>query len=134
MLFPDIEVIRSMCCRMVSCFGMERSNGHSRNGRKNERQGGTENRVYKRRYRIAFRKGGMGGPGLYWGCEHSSFQQKGRDERMALLHLHIVRKIALNTVKGYKTKTASKRPISRLMFDCLFEPGNILSVLAVSEN
>jgi len=53
---------------------------------------------------------------------------------MALLHLHIVRKIALNTVKGYKTKTASKRPISRLMFDCLFEPGNILSVLAVSEN
>jgi predicted transposase YbfD/YdcC len=33
--------------------------------------------------------------------------------------LNIVRKIALNTIKGYKNKTASKRPISKLMFDCL---------------
>ena len=56
------------------------------------------------------------------------------EDRNVQQNLNIVRKIALNTVKGYKTKTASKRPISRLMFDCLLEPGNILSVLAANEN
>jgi len=30
--------------------------------------------------------------------------------------------------------TASKRPISKLMFDCLLEPKNILSAFAVNEN
>jgi len=49
-------------------------------------------------------------------------------------NLNIVRKIALNTIKGYKNKTACKRPISKLMFDCLLEPGNILSILAANEN
>jgi hypothetical protein len=49
-------------------------------------------------------------------------------------NLSIVRKIALNTIKGYKNKTASKRPISKLMFDCLLEPENICSILAVNEN
>jgi hypothetical protein len=49
-------------------------------------------------------------------------------------NMNIVRKIALNTIKDYKNKTASKRPISRLMFDCLLESENILSILAVNEN
>jgi predicted transposase YbfD/YdcC len=49
-------------------------------------------------------------------------------------NLNIVRKIALNTIKGYKTKTDSKRPLSKLMFDCLLEPVNILPVLTVNEN
>jgi hypothetical protein len=39
----------------------------------------------------------------------------------------------INTIP-YKTKTATKRPISKLMFDCLLEPENILSVLTVNEN
>jgi hypothetical protein len=43
-------------------------------------------------------------------------------------NLNIVRKIALNTIKDYKNKTASKRPISKLMFDCLLEPENIRSI------
>ena len=56
------------------------------------------------------------------------------ENRNVQQNLNIVRKIALNTIKGYKNKTASKRPISRLMFDCLLEPENILSFLAVNEN
>jgi len=56
------------------------------------------------------------------------------EDRNVQQNLNIVRKIALNTIKGYKNRTASKRPISKLMFDCLLEPGNILSVLAVNEN
>jgi predicted transposase YbfD/YdcC len=55
-------------------------------------------------------------------------------DRNVQQNLNIVRKIAPNTVKGYKSKTASKRPISRLMFDCLLESENILSVFAVNEN
>jgi len=48
--------------------------------------------------------------------------------------LNIIRKIALNTVKNFKNETASKRPLSKLMFDCLLEPENILSFLTVNEN
>jgi predicted transposase YbfD/YdcC len=44
-------------------------------------------------------------------------------------NLNIVRKIALNLIKDYKNKTASKRPISRVMFDCLLESENILPIL-----
>jgi hypothetical protein len=56
------------------------------------------------------------------------------EDRNVQQNLNIVRKIALNTIKDYKNKTASKRPISKLMFDCLLESENILSVLAVNEN
>jgi predicted transposase YbfD/YdcC len=56
------------------------------------------------------------------------------EDRNARQNLNIVRKIALNTIKVYKTKTASKRPISKIMLDCLLEPENILSVLNINEN
>ena len=55
------------------------------------------------------------------------------EDRNVQQNLNIVRKIALNTIKGYKNKTASKRPISKLMFDCLLEPENILTFLTVNE-
>ena len=55
------------------------------------------------------------------------------EDRNVQQNLNIVRKIALNTIKGYKNKTASKRPISRIMFDCLLEPENILSVLSAND-
>jgi predicted transposase YbfD/YdcC len=41
-------------------------------------------------------------------------------------NLNIVRKIALNTVKMYKEDKKSKRPISKLMFDCLLDPKLLL--------
>jgi len=56
------------------------------------------------------------------------------EDRNVQQNLNIVRKIALNTIKGYKNKMASKRPISKLMFDCLLESENILSILAANEN
>ncbi|MDR1363319.1 MAG: hypothetical protein LBJ35_04660 [Spirochaetaceae bacterium] len=49
-------------------------------------------------------------------------------------NLNIVRKVALNTIKVYKTETASKRPISKVMLDCLLEHRSILSVLNINEN
>jgi hypothetical protein len=51
------------------------------------------------------------------------------EDRNARQNLNIVRKIALNTIKVYKTKTASKRPVSKVMLDCLLEPKNILICL-----
>ncbi|MDR1363419.1 MAG: transposase [Spirochaetaceae bacterium] len=56
------------------------------------------------------------------------------EDRNARQNLNIVRKIALNTIKVYKTKTASKRPVSKVMLDYLLEPENILSVLNINEN
>jgi hypothetical protein len=56
------------------------------------------------------------------------------EDRNVQQNLNIVRKIVLNTIKVYKTNTASKRPISKVMFDCLLEPENIRSVLKVNEN
>jgi predicted transposase YbfD/YdcC len=55
------------------------------------------------------------------------------EDRNVQQNLNIVRKIALNSFRSYKAKTASKRPFSKLMFDCLLEPENILSVLAANE-
>jgi predicted transposase YbfD/YdcC len=56
------------------------------------------------------------------------------EDRNRQQNLNMVRKIALNTIKGYTTETAFKRPISNVMFDCLLEPENILSVLNINEN
>ena len=55
------------------------------------------------------------------------------EDRNVQQSLNIVRKIALNTIKGYKNKTAFKRSISRLMFDCLLESENILTFLTVND-
>jgi hypothetical protein len=51
------------------------------------------------------------------------------EDRNVQQNLNIVRKIALNTIKSYKNKTASKRPISKFMLDCLLELENILPML-----
>jgi predicted transposase YbfD/YdcC len=47
-------------------------------------------------------------------------------------NLNMARKIALNVVKSYKTRTDCKRPISQLMFDCLFDSENILPMLVIT--
>jgi len=56
------------------------------------------------------------------------------EDRDVQQNMNIIRKIALNTMRGFKNETASKRPLSKLMFDCLLEPENILSLLTVNEN
>jgi predicted transposase YbfD/YdcC len=49
-------------------------------------------------------------------------------------NLNMVRKIALNTIKDYKNKTQSKRPISGLMLNCLIEEKIILEMLEIKQN
>lgn len=36
--------------------------------------------------------------------------------------LNVFRKMALNLIKRYKEKEKSKRPISKIMMDCLLDP------------
>ena len=45
-------------------------------------------------------------------------------------NLNIVRKIALNVIKDFKSRTNSKRAMSNIMFDCLLNPHIILKLLA----
>jgi predicted transposase YbfD/YdcC len=49
-------------------------------------------------------------------------------------NMNMVRKIPLNTIKHYKEKTDSKRPISRIMLDCLLDPLKISSLLLHLQN
>lgn len=49
-------------------------------------------------------------------------------------NLNIVRKIALNIIKTFKEKSKVKKPLSKIMFDCLLEHDHILDVLQVIEN
>jgi predicted transposase YbfD/YdcC len=49
-------------------------------------------------------------------------------------NLNITRKIALNSVNAYKQKFKSKRPISKIMFDCLLAPEMLLHILALSQS
>ena len=48
--------------------------------------------------------------------------------------LNVARKIALNSVKTYKRLSASKLPLSKIMFDCLLDCNKLASVLLVAEN
>lgn len=44
-------------------------------------------------------------------------------------NLNILRKSALNLVKSYKLKYEPKRPMSKIMFDCLLEPKYISKII-----
>ena len=55
------------------------------------------------------------------------------EDRNAQQNLNIVRKVALNCLRLHKEKTGSKLPLSKIMFDCLLEPHNILQILANTE-
>jgi predicted transposase YbfD/YdcC len=47
--------------------------------------------------------------------------------------LNIVRKIALNSIRDYKRKTNSKRPLSKIMLDCLIDCELILEVCGCTD-
>jgi predicted transposase YbfD/YdcC len=49
-------------------------------------------------------------------------------------NMNMVRKIALNTIKYFKEKTESKRPMSRIMLDCLLDPLKISDLLLHLQN
>lgn len=44
-------------------------------------------------------------------------------------NLNILRKAALNLIKQFKTRTQSKKAMSKIMFDCLLDYQTILRVL-----
>jgi len=44
-------------------------------------------------------------------------------------NLNMIRKIAINHIKVHKLNIAAKRPISKIMLDCLLDPLSILSLL-----
>jgi predicted transposase YbfD/YdcC len=44
-------------------------------------------------------------------------------------NLNITCKIALNLIKKFKQRTESKRALSKIMFDCLFDCNTLLAVL-----
>jgi len=48
--------------------------------------------------------------------------------------LNAVRKIALNSVKTYKSKSGSKLPLSKIMFGCLLDCEKLIPVLIADEN
>lgn len=43
-------------------------------------------------------------------------------------NLNILRKFALSIIKTFKHKTASKRPLSHIMFDCLLDPCSLCAL------
>ena len=48
--------------------------------------------------------------------------------------LNILRKVALNGVKRFKAKNNLKRPLSKIMFDCLLDSQNIMPILTSLQN
>lgn len=43
-------------------------------------------------------------------------------------NLNMLRKVAINLIKKYKERSASKRAISKIMFDCLLDPSCICNI------
>ena len=51
------------------------------------------------------------------------------ENRTIQQNLNLLRKFALSILKQYKTRSSSKRAVSKLMLDCLLEPTQICSIL-----
>jgi len=49
-------------------------------------------------------------------------------------NLNIIRKIVLNHLRRYKELSNTKRPFSNIMFDCLIDPVNLITLFHYSEN
>ena len=49
-------------------------------------------------------------------------------------NLNMIRKVAINNIKTYKTNNNDKTPVSRILLGCLLEPAKILDILDVGEN
>jgi len=56
------------------------------------------------------------------------------EDKTVQQNLNIVRKIALNSIKHYKNIGGNKRPISKIMMDCILEPLFLLNILLCLEN
>ncbi len=51
------------------------------------------------------------------------------EDRNIQQNLNMLRKAVINLIKRYKERAASKRFMSKIMFDCLLNPYSILDIL-----
>jgi predicted transposase YbfD/YdcC len=51
------------------------------------------------------------------------------EDKAVQQNLNMLRKAALNLIKLYKSETCSKKALSKIMFDCLLNPRNILRIM-----
>lgn len=51
------------------------------------------------------------------------------EDKVVQEHLNMFRKAAINIIKQFKTKTASKKAVSKIMLDCLIDSNAILRVI-----
>ena len=51
------------------------------------------------------------------------------EDKAVQQNLNMLRKAALNLIKLYKSQTCSKKALSKIMFDCLLNPRNILRIM-----
>ena len=56
------------------------------------------------------------------------------EDKYVQQNLNMVRKIVLNYIKRYKELTKTKRPMSKIMLDCLLEPSFLSTILHSVEN
>lgn len=50
------------------------------------------------------------------------------DDRSIIQNLNMLQKLALNLVKSFKLKANSKKPVSKIMFDCLLDCDSLLAI------
>lgn len=50
------------------------------------------------------------------------------EEKTVQRNLNIFRKVAINLIKLFKSRTESKKVISKIMLDCLLDTNNILRI------
>lgn len=67
---------------------------------------------------------------MHWLLDvHFSEDQCRIEDKNIQQNLNMSRKLAINMIKRQKEKTASKRAISKIMFDCLLDPSNICDII-----
>lgn len=67
---------------------------------------------------------------MHWLLDvHFSEDQCRIEDKNTQQNLNMARKLAIDLIKRQKEKTASKRAISKIMFDCLLDPSHICDII-----
>ncbi len=67
---------------------------------------------------------------MHWLLDvHYSEDQCRIEDKNIQQNLNMIRKLAINLIKRQKERTASKRAISKIMFDCLLDPSCICDII-----
>ncbi len=67
---------------------------------------------------------------MHWLLDvHFSEDQCRIEDKNIQQNLNMARKLAINLIKKHKERTASKRALSKIMFDCLLDPSYICDIM-----